>query len=446
VTEGLKPGAVDAEGVGEMPDPATTDRAPVATAPPRARDRAEAQFLLLAESAAEMIVRADADGVMTYVSPAALQITGFAPDELIGCAAWQLAHPEDLPVWRASRERLGWGLDGETLTYRGRRRGGGWVMLESTLRAVRDAAGEVVELQIATRDVTERTLADAEHAALQRVTEAVASGAEGASLYPLVAREMARLLDAAVARVLRREPGGGEEEVAIWRRPGPPVGGGGPPHVVSAPIRVHGRLWGSVAAVFRAPSDAPWGAAERVERFAQLVRLAVANAETRARLVEQATTDALTGLVNHATFHVALSEAFEDAARGRRPLSLAVVDLDRFKALNDTLGHRAGDVALAAIGDLLRRHARRGDVVGRTGGEELAWLMPHTGLAGGRTAAERLRAAIAQAPIGGPSGVTASIGVTELLPSDAEPDHVFRRADAALYRAKEGGRNRVVAA
>jgi diguanylate cyclase (GGDEF)-like protein/PAS domain S-box-containing protein len=411
----------------------------------RSRDRAEAQFLLLAEGAAEMIVRADPEGVMTYVSPAALQITGFAPEELVGCCAWELAHPDDLPVWRESRERLSWGLDGETLTYRGRRRGGGWVILESTLRAVRDAEGAVLELQIATRDVTERALADAEHAALHRVTEAVASEHDGAALYPLVAREMARLLDAAEARVVRYRVGGIEEEVGVWRRPGPPVGGGGPPHVISAPIRVHGRLWGAVAAAFRTPADAPWGAAERVERFAQLVRLAVANAETRARLVEQATTDALTGLVNHATFHVALSDAVAQAARERRPLALAVIDIDRFKALNDSLGHRAGDVALAAIGDLLRRHARRGDVVGRTGGEELAWLMPETALEGGRAAAERLRAAIAEAPVGGSQGVTASIGVTELRPADADADEVFRRADAALYDAKETGRDRVVA-
>jgi diguanylate cyclase (GGDEF)-like protein len=237
---------------------------------------------------------------------------------------------------------------------------------------------------------------------------------------------------------------GGEEEVGLWHRPGLPVGSG-PPHVVSAPIRVHGRLWGSVAAVFHAQGDAPWGAAERVERFAQLVRLAVANAETRARLVEQATTDALTGLVNHATFHVALADAVEAALGDHRRLALAVIDLDRFKALNDTLGHRAGDVALAAIGDLMRRHARRGDVVGRTGGEELAWLMPETGTQGARAAAERLREAIAEAPVGGPEGVTASIGVTELLPSDRDGDALFRRADAALYRAKERGRDRVVA-
>ena len=71
--------------------------------------------------------------------------------------------------------------------------------------------------------------------------------------------------------------------------------------------------------------------------------------------------------------------------------------------------------------------------------------MPETRLEGGRAAAERLRAAIAEAPVGGPSGVTASIGVTEMRPSDTEPDEVFRRADAALYDAKEAGRDRVVA-
>lgn len=409
-----------------------------------ARIRSEAHFRLLAESASDMIVRADPDGSMTYVSPASRQITGYAPEELVGRSAWELAHPDDLPIVEASRERLGWGLDGETLTYRGRRRDAGWVMLESTLRAVRDDDGRVVELQIATRDVTDRTLADAEHAALHRVTEAVAAESEGEALYPLVAREMARLLDAAAGRVVRYRDGGHEEEVGVWNRTGGEGAASPPPHVVSAPIRVHGRLWGAVAAAFADLGDAPSGAAERVERFAQLVRLAVANAETRARLVAQATTDTLTGLVNHATFHVSLSEAFEAAASDGGALTLAVIDLDRFKALNDTLGHRAGDIALAAIGDLLRRHARGADVVGRTGGEELAWLMPHTPLEGGRIAAERLRAAIAAAPVGGPGGVTASIGVTQMLPSDTDHDDVFHRADAALYGAKELGRDRVV--
>ena len=411
-----------------------------------APDRAEAQFLLLAESAAEMIVRADPDGVMTYVSPSALQITGFAPDELLGCAAWDLCHPGDLPVWRASRERLGWGLDGETLTYRCRRRGGGWVMLESTLRAVRGAGGDVIELQIATRDVTERRLADAEHAALHRVTEAVASESEGAALYPLVAREMARLLDAAAGRVVRYREGGAQE---TGRRlaPARPARGRRRP----APRRLRadprpraplGRRGGGLPVARRRPVGR--------RRPGRAVRAARAP-----RRGERRDARAAGGAGDHRRAdrpgqprdlpHRARGGIRERGAAGP-PLALAVIDLDRFKVLNDTMGHRCGDDALAAIGGLLRRHARRGDVVGRTGGEELAWLMPDTRLEGGRTAAERLRAAIAEVPVGGPCAVTASIGVTELLASDADPDEVFRRADAALYAAKAGGRDRVMAA
>ncbi len=160
----------------------------------------------------------------------------------------------------------------------------------------------------------------------------------------------------------------------------------------------------------------------------------------------QATTDALTGLANHGTFHAALADEFARTSRYGRPLSLAVIDLDLFKTLNDTFGHRAGDAALATVGALLRDHARRADVVGRIGGEELGWLMPETDAVGALEAADRLRRAIAAAPIGGPLGMTASIGVARRTQLDQDPDHLFRRADSALYQAKENGRDRVVIA
>jgi diguanylate cyclase (GGDEF)-like protein len=106
-----------------------------------------------------------------------------------------------------------------------------------------------------------------------------------------------------------------------------------------------------------------------VERFAKLVGLAVANAEARERLTAQATTDGLTGLANHATFHTGLIEAVALAERHGRPLSLAIIDLDHFKTVNDTLGHRAGDAALQTVAAILRVHARRTDTVARIGGE-----------------------------------------------------------------------------
>jgi len=441
-----------------------------------------ADFRLLAENATDMISRTTPDGRMLYVSPASREIIGFTPEQMTGRPDWEFAHPDDVPALVAIRAGLGRGPDVRSVSFRGRHAGGGWVRLESTARLVRDADGTVIEVHVATRDVGERALADAEHAALHRVSEAVAGGADDASLYRLVALEMARLLEADGACVMRYLDDGTAELLGAWRRAGLPPSAPGERIVldpawavtkvrdtghtsvaeltpaaaaatladlhlgVAAPVRVNGVLWGAVAVAYVTTRDAPPAAAVRLERFAKLVSLAVANAEHRTRLVLQATTDALTGLVNHTTFHGALAHAFSRTDRYSRPLSLALIDLDHFKSLNDTFGHRAGDDALATVGSLLREHARRADVVGRVGGEELAWLMPETGAAGAGEAADRLRRAIAAAAIGGPAGQTASVGVVYRTSHDTDPEILYRRADAALFDAKRQGRDRVVLA
>ncbi len=443
------------------------------------RAASEADYRLLAENATDMIARVTPDGRVLYVSPACREIPGVEPSEMIGRPDWEFAHPDDAALLAGVRDPDRRGQDVRTATYRGRRRGGGWVWLESTARPVRDASGAVVELQVSTRDVSERAVADAEHAALHRVSEAVAAGVDARELYRLVAAEMARVLEAAGGRVVRYlDDARAAEVMGAWRREGlPPVTAGrrlqmdpasaigrvretgltavmevaatAPavlPFAIAAPVRVSGRLWGAVAAAYRSPADAPPGAGERVERFAKLVSLAVADAEARARLERQATTDALTGLANHATFHAALADAFARATRYGSPLGLVMMDLDHFKALNDGLGHRAGDQALAAVGAVMRDHARRVDVVGRVGGEEFAWLMPETGTAGALEAAERLRRAIAATPVAGDARLTASLGIAERAPGDRDAEALFRRADAALFAAKRSGRDRVVAA
>ncbi|MGE3139422.1 MAG: diguanylate cyclase [Thermoleophilia bacterium] len=437
------------------------------------RASSEADYRLLAENATDMIARITPDGRILYMSPACREILGYEPDEMVGRPYWDFAHPDDVAVVMAVRDGgPGAAPDQRTITFRGRRRRGGWVWLESTSRPVRDADGTMMELQVAIRDVGERAVADAEHAALHRVSEAVAAGLPADELYLLVAAEMAGVLEADGGRVVRYLGDDSAEVLGAWRRDGlPPVPAGErrlvdpasavarvretghtaqmeiatrAPAVlrfaIAAPVRVTGRLWGAVAAAYIAASDAPAGAAERVERFAKLVSLAVADAEARSRLERQATTDALTGLANHGTFHAALAAAFERAERYGGPLGLVVMDLDHFKALNDTYGHRAGDEALATVGALMREHARRVDVVGRVGGEEFAWLMPDTTAAGAAEAAERLRRAIAEAAT---PGLTASLGVAERLPGDATARGLFDRADAALFAAKRAGRDRV---
>lgn len=448
----------------------------------RERAAAEDDLRLLAENATDMIVWMTPQGLLTYVSPACREIVGFHPREMVGRFDRDFVHPDDLPALAANRRLLEADPEVRAFTYRALRKRGGWVCLEATSRGVRDAGGALREIQVATRDVTERTIAQTEHAALNRVSEAVAEGVEEDQLYTLVAAEIATLLDADGGRVVRYIDDTTAEILGAWRRstlaqtasgsrvvmsptwaiaqvrltgataisrltPGDAAMAGADLRMgIAAPVRFEGRVWGAVAAAFRDPADAPAGASQRVERFAKLVGLAVANAEARVRLTVQATTDGLTGLVNHGAFHSALAEEFARTARYGRPLSIAVIDLDRFKSLNDTFGHRAGDAALARVGSLLRSHARLADTVGRIGGEELAWLMPETDAKGALEATDRLRRAIAASPVAGPLGLTASIGVARRTRLEQDPEHFFRRADAALYQAKENGRDRVVVA
>jgi diguanylate cyclase (GGDEF)-like protein len=154
-------------------------------------------------------------------------------------------------------------------------------------------------------------------------------------------------------------------------------------------------------------------------------------------------TDALTGLLNRGR----IERSLHDAAARALPCAILLFDLDRFKDINDRLGHLAGDHALARIGKIIRAGIRSDDVAGRFGGEEFLVLMPAADLALGRTAAERLRHAIEASELRHADGsrVTASFGVTQIDTPEAV-DAVIERVDRALYAAKSNGRNRVEAA
>lgn len=166
-------------------------------------------------------------------------------------------------------------------------------------------------------------------------------------------------------------------------------------------------------------------------------------------LQREAETDALTGVANRKGFDRALRELATRSLEEGVPLALLVVDVDHFKQFNDTHGHDVGDAVLRLVAGRIRDGLREADVVARYGGEEFVVLMPGVGLADAIAAAERLRAAVAARRLrsrtdGSDLGaVTVSIGVALYRPG--EPlDHLFRRADHALYIAKRTGRNRVV--
>jgi diguanylate cyclase (GGDEF)-like protein len=164
-------------------------------------------------------------------------------------------------------------------------------------------------------------------------------------------------------------------------------------------------------------------------------------------LLHIATIDGLTGTLNRRSFLERCEAELERARRDRRPSSLLMLDADRFKTINDTWGHGAGDEVLKAIGRVLTRAARKGDVCGRLGGEEFAMLMVETAPEAAAARAESLRAefeALTVSYLDHQIRFTVSVGVAPLMTQGAGLHDTLRRADELMYRAKQSGRNRVL--
>src|SRR6201999_218381 len=157
-----------------------------------------------------------------------------------------------------------------------------------------------------------------------------------------------------------------------------------------------------------------------------------------------ATRDALTGALSRRALRDEFTRAISLARRHRFELSCIFFDLDHFKSVNDTHGHGTGDQVLRACVDACRGELRSTDTIGRLGGEEFGVLLPHPGAQAAMAVAEKIRGAIARCRAEaetGPLRVTASFGVAALDGSDIDVDQLIKRADSALYAAKEGGRN-----
>jgi diguanylate cyclase (GGDEF)-like protein len=152
--------------------------------------------------------------------------------------------------------------------------------------------------------------------------------------------------------------------------------------------------------------------------------------------------DELTGLANRRAFGAFLLEAFNLARRYERPLSLLTIDVDEFKAYNDTYGHPAGDEVLNAAAAVFAGVVRETDLVARIGGEEFAMVLPETAVGGARALAERVRQKVSELRL--QRRVTVSVGIAALSSETATAPALLEQSDAALYAAKRGGRNRVV--
>ncbi len=238
----------------------------------------------------------------------------------------------------------------------------------------------------------------------------------------------------------------GEPALVVYCPDGGPAAeqmlAGGFRSAAAAPIRGQGGLWGMLALTSKSPTGITPGMLDRLAQFAELVEIAIGNAEARASLERQASTDELSGLPNRRTLEQHLARESELARSKGSRLSAVVLDIDHFKRVNDSYGHPAGDGVIAEVAARLREVTRHGEIVARFGGEEFVWLLPGSDGTEALRAAERARTAIAATSFGPVGHITISAGVCEL--GDAGADALLTCADRALYAAKHAGRNRSV--
>jgi diguanylate cyclase (GGDEF)-like protein len=187
--------------------------------------------------------------------------------------------------------------------------------------------------------------------------------------------------------------------------------------------------------------------AAEINSFAMRLDAAYKELEhTNVRLKETSFKDEVTGLYNRRFFSVRLEEEMSRYRRFNHPVSLVLMDLDGFKAVNDEMGHVVGDETLRDVGQVLMKHSRGINVVSRYGGDEFAVLLVETSKAGARLYADRIRQIIAAFPFSHGRSVTASFGIASLPDDDATTsEDLIRAADEALYAAKRAGKNQVAA-
>jgi diguanylate cyclase (GGDEF)-like protein len=214
---------------------------------------------------------------------------------------------------------------------------------------------------------------------------------------------------------------------------------------VVVPLRADGSPIGTLSAFTRSSTRRiSEGEIDALEGVAFKAGAALENARRYAEARALADLDALTGLHNRRYFHETLAREIARAARYDRRLAVIVLDLDDFKAVNDRVGHLAGDAVLAEAAERMLTVMREADVPCRVGGDEFAVVLPEGGVEDAQLLASRIAGAIASRPIGSAGTLQLSAGVAELKPGEG-PNDLFQRADDALYRAKELGKARTVA-
>lgn len=407
----------------------------------------------LIEASVDSVVVADAEGKVTDVNEAGVRATGAPRESIIGTEMF--AYVTEPAKARAAFEEVYQKGVATDVLLDVRHRSGKTTHFLFNGALCRDEKGEVIGVVINGRDITELKRTEAALVRLSRMNELLLSSA-GEGIYGVDADGRCTFINPAALNMLglektevlgadphqlfhshhddgRRYP---QEECPLFltlqdgirrnqedmfiRKNGEPL----LVQMTATPILEDGQITGAEV-VFQdiGPRKA-----------------------TEAELVRLATTDPLTGAANRRSF---LEQMETEVARVKRYVSraaVAMVDIDHFKSVNDAFGHSTGDMVIKHLVKLAAKRLRRVDLFARVGGEEFAILLPETDGPGAFEFADQFRRVVAEAPMPSDKGaipITVSIGVAEFDPRDISSDNILARADKALYRAKETGRNRV---
>lgn len=381
----------------------------------------------------------------TRVNQMLCRILGYEEDELLAAELLQITHPDDRPrVNAAARRLLAREIEAYQTEVRFFHHDGHVIWAEISASVLRQGGGQsryfVVQISdISNRKRVERALQqERDHTAaiLAAIGEGYALSVDG---------RITEVNDAlcALTGYSRDELVGTGQPWPFWSRPSgiwSPDLTGAPPEgeiVVQMTRKDGGRFDAEVNA--RAAHN-PDGS---VLGWVIAIRDVSGRRRYEAEMERLATHDPLTGLANHRVFHQRLSEEVAVARRYERPLSLAILDLDHFKQINDAHGHLVGDQALLALAKRLAGMVREGELLARVGGEEFAWILPEADEEAAEIAAERGRAAVSGSELPPVGTITISAGVACLQPG-LDASGLYHRADLALLGAKREGRDRTV--
>ena len=413
------------------------------------REREE-YFRLLIENAHDAIVVISSGGVVKYASPALNRLLGYGPEELVGSDAMVLIEPEDreglLHIFATPPQGQGAAQSAE---FRARHRDGSWRVIEATARPLTPGASDS-DVVVNGRDVTDRrraadVLSESEQRMRTIFEEApIGMAVVSPEMKPLrVNKALQEMLGYSEDEIKARgivavsHPDDVEEDTALAKRlvDGEITGYRLEKRYIT---RDGATMWGDLTAtVIRGPNGEILYGLGMIENITDRKR-----AEETVRHL--AFHDALTGLPNRALFRDRLELAVVQARRSQQTAAVMFLDLDRFKMVNDSVGHAEGDQLLREVAEKISGVVREGDTVARVGGDEFTILLPTIErMQDAVLIADRILKALADpfTLAGKEFLVSGSIGIT-IIPDDGDDaDSLLRNADIAMYRAKEQGRN-----